>query len=214
MTSYYEIDEKCYKPYGDYEPCLHWIFETYDSEPFLSWSTEILKNNKETTNSDIQKIMQHMIEPQDTKVYSCGNPWNVLSSNRNLDREVRKNKPVTKSSPITRGETAVKFTIKHINVDEKVISREIVETIEASCISVYVRDKHHKPIKVYYDLNKEDTKEEEKEREILYENPKELINHLDEGHEVCLIMGPGEFIDYYVFKTPNSNTYNMMEITY
>lgn len=214
MTSYYEIDDKCYKPYGEDEPCIHWVFHTYDSDPFLSWSSEILKDNKENKNSEMQKIMHHMKETDDNNIYECGNPWNALTKDRNLEYQVRKNKPVNKTPPIIRGDTAVKFTIKHINVDEKVISQEIRDTIEASCISVYVRDKQHKPIKVYYDLSKKDTEDAETQRENLYENPKELIDYLNEGLEVCLIMGPGEFIDYYVFKTPNTNTYNMVEITY
>jgi hypothetical protein len=55
MTTYYEIDDKCFKPYGDNRPCLHWAFDTYDAKPRVYWSTEILGGFIDNKDSNNQK---------------------------------------------------------------------------------------------------------------------------------------------------------------
>jgi hypothetical protein len=140
-------------------------------------------------------------------------PFATLHSFPELEKEVRANEPVKKQATIEFKKDRVKVNILHNNVDEKVIIKEIIEYMDCSG-SAYIRDKKHKPLKVYFDYktrNERERKEINKIKEILSKDLSEVINYLKEGNELCIVLG---HIDVYVYKTPETNTYNMTEINY
>jgi hypothetical protein len=210
-TGYYEIDERCFQPFGENGPCLHWVFETYDSAPFIAWSYEIIKKNNDPNND----IIEHMIENglEETKM-AQGNPWNVLHGNQQLLDTINNNKPKKKQKLVTRGKKAVNFEIMCNNQDKKEISQEISDIILADCWSIYVRDKKGAPIKVYFDSREEEKTEDSDIRHNLADDPCELIDYMNDNNEVCFIMGKKEFIDIYAYKSANNEKYNIIQISY
>lgn len=209
LEKYYEVCEECFQPFGDNGPCLHWIFEKYDTNPVLMWSNEILKNNKETYGN---QILEHMKNNESKETY--GNPWNILETNQELKDEVMENKPKNKVKMVKRGRKAVSFNILYNNVEKKELVEEFKEIIKCDCWSIYIRDNKNIPIKVYYDFRKKKNQEYNQIRENLAEDPSELFDYMNEDYQVCFILGQKEFMDIYAYKTPNNAKYTMIEIEY
>src|SRR5436190_2038268 len=127
-----EIDDNCFKPFGEEKMCLHWVKNKYNDNPYLAWSSEILEECMGNVNDEVKKKLEHMKDKTDEEC-SCGNPWNILAKMADLEKDIRSKKPSVNPFPVVIDKNAVNFNIMATDVDEKKIINMLKHYINADC---------------------------------------------------------------------------------
>ena len=132
----------------------------------------------------------------------CGNPWNLIEEgNREAALKLmpafsKSNKPMINVSFFSASE--LKSYLQYL--------------IGADCWKVLTVDTNHSPQKVFFDLFK-DSSQSNASRDILIENASPLIEELQRGMEVRIVMNE-YFQDYIIRKVPSSELFTSVRLEY
>lgn len=132
----------------------------------------------------------------------CGNPWNYIEEgNREAALKLmptfsKSNKPMINVSFFSASD--LKSYLEYL--------------IGADCWKVLTVDTNHSPQKVFFDSFK-DSSESKAPRECLFKNASPLIEELQRGMEVRIVMNE-HFQDYIIRKVPSSELFTSVRLEY
>jgi hypothetical protein len=184
-------DYKKYEPFTIKGITFYWKIKKYDSNPLL----EIEYDN-------------------DQEVYKCRNPWNLVED-MGIRKEIMEHMPKKNASLEQAGKP-----LKQIEFFTKEqLSKRLYDLIGADCWQVYSLNNSREPQTSYFnsfDDNSDSNfneRESQQKRNKLLEDQKPLINDLDNGFSVYVILNH-RFMDFVYKKIPNQELYTECEIIY
>jgi len=129
----------------------------------------------------------------------CGNPWGMMTS---LESEIiEKERPEMNHIPC-----GIKSIMKHKIISYEDLSNELIDDISSDCWGVFSTTEDRKEIvNIYFDdrkerelIDKENKFKEERDR--LIKNPQDLINEINNGNTICIVLGIRDFMEIYYCK--------------
>jgi hypothetical protein len=140
--------------------------------------------------------LQVVCDPQKDSKKSCGNPFNWMTPSEY--KEITQMRPKNTNKPC-KLECMME---QQFFYDTKTVAAELIDFIGADCWGVFTTtQKRDKIVKMYFDTRTDgDDEDSDKLRDKLIEDPAELIDAMNNGLTVVIVMGSKRFIESYFFK--------------
>ncbi|AYV77939.1 MAG: hypothetical protein Edafosvirus3_17 [Edafosvirus sp.] len=149
----------CYKPSGLSTNCLHWIRKKYDQDAELCYDFVIRQMiEKANLQTSFRDVYEHVKNSHATTLPEVPNDCLAINPYKYLTKEettaILLSKPPTNLLPIeSPDEKKINIEIiKAKTFDETKML--LIEFISGDCWGLYIRDKSHIPVKVFFDSRK------------------------------------------------------------
>src|SRR5581483_4570860 len=187
--SYPKVDPKCQLLHGQ---CHHWVTSFYEDKPWLA-SAEVLLTFADTLTPELRSHLQS----NNVQSNGCSNPFNLIN-NESERQALLATRPQRKVLPHSKDRVS---TTTHI-MSLAEVKKAMLEDIGADCWCVYTRNPQtHEPQHVYFESDGVvENPQDAIVRTNLLSDINPLVHDLNQGNDVCIIMGGNAFIDFYYRK--------------